>query len=227
MRQSPRATSEAAVVLICLLAAWALAGCGAGDGETEIGYCLAQPGDLASLSRVVMLELTYDGQHPRLPREMTEELAKAVRGRMLFSVEVVGGEDQRLRDLPARPAGPRTLGNLSALRRALGCDAVLVGSISHFQPYPHMQLGMCVQLLDLRRGRLIWGLEHTWDTADQATERRIQEFFRKTMRDDYAPLDWRIALMSPKVFQKFVACEVAGTLRADPLLVGGHEPPRR
>ena len=90
---------------------------------------------------------------------------------------------------------------------------------------PRMQIGLYLQLLDLRRGRLVWGLDHTWDTTDRATEQRIKAFFRSRMRDGYGPLDWRMAVTSPKVFQKFVACEVAETLTPDPPAVAGIRAP--
>lgn len=207
---------SATALLVSFLTAWACAGCGPGPAESRIGYYLPRPRDLARVKRAVLVELVYEGQYPGLEWEMTQALAKAIQGRNLFRVEVVRGDGPELRELSHRAQGCKTLKDLGDLRKAFKCDAVLVGSIQHFQPHPHMQIGLYLQLLDLRRGRLVWGLEHTWDTADRATETRIRKFFDSEIAKDRGPLDWRLAAVSPTVFRKYVAHEVAGTLSTEP-----------
>ena len=213
-RQAKPARSGA--VAAALLAAWACAGCGPKPHRPDVACYLPRPEDLTGLDRVVVAELTGDDESGRLQRDMTQALAKAIQDRRLFHVDVVDGRDRQLRELSRQAQGPKTLKDLAALRRAFQCDALLVGSIRHFEPYPRMQIGLYLQLLDLRRGQLLWGLEHTWDTTDRATEERIRRFFQRTMGDDYGPLDWRLAMTSPKAFQKYVASEVAETLRVGP-----------
>ena len=194
-------------------------GCAPEPRPTRIGYYLPRPRDLARIHRVAMVELEHDGPCPRLGRDMTQALVKAIQDRILFHVKVVRADDPRLGELPSDLQGCKTLKDLALLRKAFNCDALLVGSICRFEPHPRMQLGLYLQLLDLRRGRLVWGLEHTWDTADRATRLRIREFFRNRRRDDHGVTDWHLALMSPKAFEKYVAFEVADTLRGDPPVV--------
>ena len=200
---------------MALLAALACAGCGPATDRPTVDYYLPNPRALARVSRAVMLELAYEGPHPDLARDMTEAAVRAIRDRRLFHVELVRGDDPRMLELPVRIEGRKTLQDLAALRKAFRCDAIILGSIRRYEPYPRMQIALCLQLLDLRRGRLIWGLEQTWDTTDRVTESRIREFFRKGMRENYGPLDWRLATVSPKVFQKYVAWEVSETFVAD------------
>ena len=75
-----------------------------------------------------------------------------------------------------------------------------------------MQIGLFLNLVDLREGRLIWGVDHIWDTTNRLTERSIERFFVKEMRSGYGPANWRLGLLSPRMFGKFVAHEAAGTL---------------
>jgi hypothetical protein len=165
---------------------------------------------------VVLVELSYDDRCPNLRGDMTQALAKAIGDRMLFQVEVVRSDDPEVRELSLRAQGRKTLKDLGELREAFKCDAVLVGLIRHYEPYPRMQMALYLQLLDLKAGRLVWAVDHAWDTRDLATQQRMEEFFDREMADDYGPLDWRIAVVSPRAFQKYVAGEVAGTLRVGP-----------
>lgn len=214
-RRNSRVRSLGAT-LAPLLAAWACAGCGPRTDEGKINFYLPRPQDLTRIGRVAMVELSYDGHHPGLQRGVTDALVTAIRDKSLFHLEVVRSDDPRLEQLPAGLHRRSSYQDLAAVRKTLGCDALLIGSIQRFEPYPRMQVGLLLRLLDLKNGRLVWGLEHTWDTSDQATELRIREFFRSRMRRDYDPLDWRLALVSPRAFHKYVACEVAGTLEAKP-----------
>ena len=64
--------------------------------------------------------------------------------------------------------------------------------------------------------RLVWAVDHHWDTTDKATERRSKRHFSSEMRSGYNRVRWRLGLRSPKLFQKFVADEVADTLPERP-----------
>ena len=203
-------------MLILPAAAWALAGCAQEIRQGGPKPYLPRPEDLTRLGRVVMVELAYDGPHPGLQKDMTDALVSAIRDQGLFHIETVRRDDPRVREAADRLKGRKTFEDLAALRKTLGCDALLVGTIHHFEPYPHMQVALYLQLLDLKNGQLIWGLEHLWDTSDRATEERIRKFFDQRMRKGYGPLDWRLATVRPKAFGKYVACEAAGTLEVPP-----------
>jgi hypothetical protein len=199
------------IALLALISA--AAGCG--DKPPPVGYCLPEPVALHEVDRVVMVELADDPEYPGTGRDVTEALVQAFHQRGLFHVAVVRKGDPALEQLPILKE-PKSLQDLALLRKALECDALLVGAVKRFQPHPRMQVDLTLHLLDLRHGRLIWGVEHSWDSNDRFIERRIRRFFNERMRDDFGPVDWRLALMSPRTFQKYVAWEVARTLRPGP-----------
>ena len=101
---------------------------------------------------------------------------------------------------------------LAAIGRTLKVDAVLLGAITQYQPYPHMTAGVRVRLIDLQDGQLLWAVQQVWDSSDKAVEARMRGFFRTRMRDGYEPLGWELAVISPRHFHKFVAYETARTL---------------
>ncbi|MBS3734270.1 MAG: hypothetical protein KGY99_05015 [Phycisphaerae bacterium] len=173
---------------------------------------LSSPDDVRALGRVVLVELAHDDAHTQMAEEMTTALYKALQSRGLFHVSRVGRDDPVCRDLPLGRDEPLTLGELSAIRRRLRCDAVLTGRLNAYAPHPRMQVGLYLNLLDLRDGKVVWGVDHVWDTTERRTRRQLKRFYRDRMSGPYGPVDWKLATMSPKHFAKFVAEQAAGTL---------------
>jgi len=208
-----KAARRAALAL--LAAACGLGGCRrtARAPDEQIGFFLSSRQDLQRTARVVLVELaSVDECPPQIARDTTQALASAIQARQLFHVDVVRRTDPLCRDLPIEGVEALTLPELAAIRDALGCDAVLFGRVSHFQPFPRMQIGLYLKLIHLRDGKLVWGVDHVWDTTDRTTELRIEEYFRHVVRSGYDPLGPELVFKSPRAFQRFVAWEVAGTL---------------
>jgi len=193
------------------LAAVLLAGCGA-EPEIRLGYYVAPRRDLVALRRVVLLPLANETDQPGAELGLSEELFRAVQGSRLFHVCPVRAEDPGAAGLPAVGSGPFTLQDLARLRRALGADAVLAGALTRWQPYPRMQTGLYLRLVDLRDGRVLWAVDHVWDATNEHTQRRVRRFFERNMGTGTAPFGWELGTVSPRAFQKFVAHEVVETL---------------
>jgi len=209
--------------LTILLSVWAAAtfsGCTAAP-EGRIAYYAAPRRDLMSLRSVAMLPLVNETDHPAAPAGLAEELFQAVQGRRLFHIRAVSPEEAERAALPAA-TGPLTLQDLARLRRSLGADAVLAGALTRWEPYPRMQVGLFLRLVDLRTGRVLWALDHVWDTTEATTQHRLRRFFADQMGAGAEPMGWELATASPQAFRKFVAWEAASTLPAPPPASGGR-----
>lgn len=199
-------------IIAPVLAAVLLAGCGANQARRNVGHYLDPTGGFLTVNRVVLLPLANNTDFPGVEESMTAEVLQAIQTRRLFHVQVAP---------PTRETGdrwcpvanqPLTLKELAEMRRTFGCDAVLVGGVTAFQPYPHMQAGLCLRLIDLRDGSLLWAVDHAWDTSDRQTQQRIEAYYRRCVESGDSPLQRRIALVSSRAFQRFVARETAETL---------------
>ena len=203
-----RRCAESLVCSIALL--WGASGCGA--PPARIGYFLDSSWNPILTRRVVLVELAPDKGPSEVADGLTESLYKALQSKMLFHVDVVARTSPVCRDLPLSKRGNFSLTELENMREELQCDAVVFGSVTLSTPYPRQQVGVYLLMLDLRGGRLLWGIDHTWDTTDKLTEERLKDYFSENMRDGYGPADWRLARMSPRMFHEFVAREVSATL---------------
>lgn len=209
-----RQSDSIAMLTGALIAVLAVAGCHAPrDIEAaRVNFYLSSPRDLLALNRVVFVEIGQDCGYPQVAGDTTEALCQAIQARKLFHLDLIDRTGPACRDIPMGLSETYTMQHLVAIREALKCDAVLFGAVTAFQPHPRMRIGLYLRLLDLRKGKLLWAVDHVWDGADKATEARIRDFFADRLGSGYDPVDWRLALMSPVMFERFAAYEVAGTL---------------
>lgn len=188
-------------------------------------YYLNPDKDLSTVGRTALVELDNKSSYPQISTDVTETLFQALQKKQPFGLAVVHRNNPAWRSLQldlnsgyqtqnsALAVPPTyTLDQLTAIRKTLKCDAVLIGTISQFKPYPHMAIGLRLKLVDLRDGQLLWALEQIWDNSDKTTEYRIKNYFQYQKRLGFAPLREQLVTVSPLEFIKFVAYEVAETI---------------
>jgi len=193
-------------------------------------YCYLNPvKNLSAVGRVAIVELDNDSSYPAISTDVTEALFSALQKKQVFGLTAVSQNDPAWRSLQldldlGSQIQKNTFGALSTCtfeqlftaRKVLRCDAILIGTITEYRPYPHMVIGLRLKLVDLKDGQLLWALEQIWDSADKTTEYRIKKYFQSQMRSGFAPLREQLVIVSSLKFIKFVAYEVAETLRPGP-----------
>lgn len=202
------------VAPLVVLLAGLLAGCQRDTGCTgrTDGFYLNPDRDLSTIGRGAVVELDNDSSYPEISADVTEALFLALQKKQVFGLAVVHRQDPAWRSLQLDLDSAYTLEQLSAIRRTLKCDAILVGTITEYRPYPHLTLGLRMKLIDVSSGELLWALEQVWDASDKATEGRIKKYFDRQMRSDSAALREQLVTVSSLKFVGFVAYEVAETL---------------
>ena len=176
-------------------------------------YYLNPDKDLCTIGRVAIVELDNNSGLPQISADITEALFLALQKKQIFGLTMVCQDEPAWRSLQLDLDSTYRLEQLLAIRKTLKCDAVLVGTITQYKPFPHMAIGLRMRLLDLKDGQLLWALEQVWDSADKTTESRIKNYLRSQMRSGLAPLREQLVVVSPLKFIKFVAYEVAETLQ--------------
>ena len=167
---------------------------------------------LTTIGRVVIVELENDSSYPQMSADVTGSLFRALQKRQVFGLTVVGRSDPAWRRLQLDVDTTYNLDQILAIHDTMKCDAILLGTITEFRPYPHMTIGLRLKLLDVRDGQLLWALEQVWDSEDRAVEQRTKSYFMAQKASGFEPLQEQLATVSPLEFMKFVSYEVAATL---------------
>jgi hypothetical protein len=208
-----RATPRAGLLLAALGLLTLVVGCESplnGDGMSN-SYYLNPYKDLSTLGRVALVELDDRSGNPTISTEVTKALFVALQKKQMFGVTIVPHDDPEWRGLQKNLDSLQGLKNLLTMRETLKCNGLLVGTITDYEPYPRMAIGLRLKLLDLTDGQLLWGLEQVWDTADHSIEKRISHYFKDELRSGVAALREELVVVSSLKFVKFVAYEVAQT----------------
>jgi hypothetical protein len=202
-------------IVLLLLPAVLLPGCSnyyTAPPKAADYYYLNQHKNLTAIGRVAIVELDNNSSYPQISADITEALHQSLQKKQAFGLTVIRQTENSWRSLQLAPDSTYTLAQLSAIHRTLKCGAIMTGTITQYQPYPHMAIGLRLRILDLTDGQLIWALEQVWDSADKTTEHRIKDYFQHQKRSGFAPLHEELAVISPLEFIKFVTYEVAETL---------------
>ena len=175
-------------------------------------YYINPQKDLTDIGRVAIVELDNTSDYPQINTDITKAVFQSLQKRQVFGLTVINQDELLWRSLQLDMDSLYTLEQLRSIRKMLSCDAVLVGTVTEYQPYPHMVIGLRLKMVDLNDGQLLWALEQIWDSADKTTEYRIKNYAQFQKSSGFAPLHENLVAVSPLGFVKFVAFEVAATM---------------
>lgn len=217
--RSPRTCSPASSgswlpALLASVLLGPVCGCGSNNDNGMAGaFFLDRNKDLTSLSRVALVELDNTSAYPKISEEITHALYLEIQKQQIFGLTLVQRDDPAWKSLQENFDTLQAMRQLVVLRETLRSNGLLLGTITQYQPYPHMVIGLRLKLLDLTDGQLIWASEQIWDSTDRNIQRRIKRYHRSQLRSGNAPLNEELAIVSSLNFCKFVAYEVAATLQ--------------
>lgn len=164
------------------------------------------------MGRIAIVELQNDSSYPQMSSNITEALFQSLQKKQVFGLTIVRQRDALWKSLQLAPDTTYTLEQMAAVRQTLKCDGVLIGTITEFEPYPHMAVGLRLKLIDLTSGELLWAIEQVWNSSDKVTERRIRKYLNETRSSLANNSNESITAISPLEFIKYISYEVAQTL---------------
>ena len=174
-------------------------------------YYLNPDADMSNIGKVVLVQPKNDSVYPQISADVTNALYEQIQKKQVFSLRVVPEDDPQWRSLELDADSITQPQKLYIAAKTLKCDAIIIGEITQYVPYPHMSLGLRLKMIRCIDGELLWGFEQVWDTADKKTEYRIKKYLAEQTRSDSENLGEKLVMVSSIKFVKFVAYEVALT----------------
>ena len=101
---------------------------------------------------------------------------------------------------------PKTLLELA---ERFNLDGVLVGTITQFNVYPPQVIGLELDLVSTETGMVIWAASLRLDAADSRVRTNLELYQRARERDANWEGGVQLTLISPSMFARFAAHEVA------------------
>jgi len=131
--------------------------------------------NLQTIRTLCLVELYNSTAYPQVSADVTDSLYQALQKKNISGLSLLRQNEAVWRNLPIASGSSYTLEQLLEMRKIIGVDAVLTGTVTSYAPYPHMSMGLQIKLVDLRDGQVVCSIDKMWDTADKATEQRIKK----------------------------------------------------
>lgn len=101
---------------------------------------------------------------------------------------------------------------LETVREATGCDAILFNRLTAYRPYPPMQVGWNLRLLDAKTGQSVWAIDEVYDAAQEAVANGARQYQQSQHLGNPALADSRSVLYSPLRFSQYTAAISLATM---------------
>ena len=201
---------------LCILACWLASGCVSNAPKDPLSrYYYRNPDvDVTQIGPTVILELNNRSEFSRISGDATAALFQAMQQSGLLGMSQISSQDPEWESLDLGHFDHYTLEQLADIRKTLNCRAVLYGSVTQFTPYPHLAVGLSLKLIDLGSGEVPWVFEYIWDTADEDTLSRLDEYYTRRNLLGLTTSKDRLGSVSSIKLMKFVAYETSQTLGA-------------
>jgi hypothetical protein len=199
---------------LCIFAGLLASGCASSAPKDPLSqhYYRNPDMDASQISPTVILELSNESDFPRISEDATDALFQAMQQSGLLGMNQIGSEDPEWESLDLAHFDHYTLEQLAKVRETLNCRAVLYGSVTKFTPYPHLTVGLGLKLINLDSGAVEWGFDYIWDTADEDTLKRLEEFYTQKNGLGMTKSRDRLGAVSSIKLMRFVAYETSQTL---------------
>ena len=193
---------------LCFILSLGITSAGCSQSRLSLSSHREVSKNLSAIKSVCLVELQNKTSYPQISEDVTESLHQSLQKKQWFNLSLLKQTDTAWKALEVRPDSAYTLEQLMTAHKLLGTDALLIGTVTSYSPYPRMAMGLQLKLVDLRTGQVVWAIQQIWDAADKATQERIKKYFNQQLRSDFSPIGEQLATLSPINFVKFITYEV-------------------
>lgn len=197
------------LIIVCL----AVSGCVSQNTDPLQQYYYLKPEtNLTQLGPTLFLQLENKTQFDRIASDATDALFQSLQQNGLLGMTLLDPEDSKWQELNLGSFNEYTLQQLDAIRNSFSCNSILYGSVTRFTPYPHLSVGLHLNLMDLNSGETVWALKYIWDSSDNEIYDRVETYYTQRNLIGLPETKDRLGNVSSIKFMKFIAHEVGQTL---------------
>ena len=170
--------------------------------------------------RILLVPLANESASPHAPTELQDALAARLQCSGRFEV-VLPASDVRVTCLDTvRTNGRFDEAELLRLAAEYQVDAVLFGTVTQYQPYAPLRIGLSLRLISPSDAAVIASVDGLWDARDKSVAEQARSYHSLVLGSDRALLGDDVVLESPHLFQRF-ACHEAVTALIGPVVSSG------
>lgn len=168
--------------------------------------------NISNMGRVAIVVPKNNTEYPQISADVATAFYQQLQKKQILGLNLIAKNDSAWQTLQVSQTGPYTPPQLKDIRDALSCNAIIVGDVTQYSPYPHLTLGLRLKMIDLTDGQLIWAFEQIFDAQDKDTMKKAEKYYKYQKADTDSKLGPKLMSVSSIEFLKFVSYQIAMTL---------------
>lgn len=168
--------------------------------------------DWHRVQRVVVMPVANRSQYPRVADQFQEALVTELQRTGRFETVAAPFDVQGPKSADVFTTGRFDEIELLNLSRRFQAQAVVFARITQYHPYDPPRLGMSLMMVSPAEASVIASVDGMWDGRDIPTTERGESYFDRTQEWPNSLFEKDLVRTSPRVFQRFVAYQVAKSI---------------
>jgi hypothetical protein len=172
--------------------------------------------------RVLVVPFTAENEFPDQSAMVTARFTEALR-RGPFSVLPLPDAtltESLVHDVRLR--GTIRAQDLVQLDRTYRVDAVVLGTVTRYDPYAPQILGLDVKILSTRTGVVLWASSRVFDASSDRVANDALSWYDRYVDETGAEFGPEVVLLSPKAWARYVCDRLARSITAETTVAAGH-----
>ncbi len=180
---------------------------------TSISYHKSAEYDYHNIQRVLLIPFTIESGRDKVVDEVTDAFLVELQKKSTFET-VIPHEFQDIlsdqKDVWSRGLiRPETI--VEAKNR-YNVDAIMVGTITQYQPYEPPVLGIKIGMFSTESGNIMWSADAIFDSSEASVVQLLKSYYKRTYQRKQSLYGWKIIMLSMKRYAQFVAHHMVDTL---------------
>jgi hypothetical protein len=167
-----------------------------------------------SIARVGLLPFAGSDIDPASAAALQEAFQSELSGVMPYEIVPLSHSDLvEVRASDAYRRGRYDPRSILEIARRYRLDALVLGTVTQFQPYPPQALGLEIEMLATETGTTLWSSSLQVDANDGRVRARLERWQNGHTGGGGTRESVQLTLVSPERFARFAAAEVAAATR--------------
>jgi hypothetical protein len=176
-----------------------------------------KPGEIRRVLLVPVKNASHYSEHTDITLPVNALLELQVRKEKQFEFvrygDVLSTDQKKVIDaMDIEAKGSYDADALFNLAREINVEAVLFSTVTHYRPLKPLVFGIKFNLVDIRRGRIVWAADEVFDSSQDDVKNLARAWYYDNCDTAGNPgLKWQVVLNSMKDYIRFCISEVVGT----------------
>jgi hypothetical protein len=193
------------------LAGLLLAGCASAPPPAPDVRSYRSP-SIGAVDRILVLPFIPENDFPDQADMLTARFIQGIRSGTFTVLPLPDASVTTSLVADVRLRGSVRAADLVKLQEDYRVDAVVIGSVTRYDPYAPQVVGLDVKLVSTRSGMILWQARKVFDATEESVHRDALAWYDRYVSETEAEFGPEVVLLSPKAFARYACSRLAESM---------------